>query len=269
MKRWTRNLPAYLQLATVAPQTTLRYRVSLAIDIGGVLLRVYLLQLVFRAAYAGQSAVDGVPLSHTLTVVTLANLQFWVLESSLAAMLYERVRAGTIASELARPAPLLGQLLAYQAGATLARLPGVLLALPFVLAMGGLTPPASATSGLLYAASLVLGYGVATLLGLLIGLVMFWTFEMGSLLVIVRFVNEFFGGALVPLWFFPPLLRRFAALLPFQQQAFVPLAIYTGQLEGGAALAAVGRQAAWVIGLGALAWLVWRRALRRVVIQGG
>jgi ABC-type uncharacterized transport system permease subunit len=101
------------------------------------------------------------------------------------------------------------------------------------------------------------------------GLVMFWTLEMGSLLVIVHFANEFFGGALVPLWLFPDWLRAVAEALPFQGEAYIPLAIYFGRLDGAGIVRGLLVQAFWVVALSAIALLVWRRAERRVIVQGG
>jgi len=82
-------------------------------------------------------------------------------------------------------------------------------------------------------------------------------------------VANFFAGALVPLWFFAPVLLAVAKALPFQSEGFVPVAIYLGQLQGSAALQAMGLQIFWVLALTALARLVWSRAHRRVVVQGG
>jgi ABC-2 type transport system permease protein len=64
----------------------------------------------------------------------------------------------------------------------------------------------------------------------LIGLVSFWTMQIWGIIAIYDYTSQFFTGALVPLWFFPAWLRQVADLLPFQAQAFIPLAIYTGQI---------------------------------------
>ncbi len=100
-------------------------------------------------------------------------------------------------------------------------------------------------------------------------LVTFWTVETSGFFVIYRFANQFFAGALVPLWFFPPALRTLADLLPFQTQAHLPLAIYFGMLTGPDLLRALGIQAGWVVILALLARWLWGRAYRRLVIQGG
>ena len=77
---------------------------------------------------------------------------------------------------------------------------------------------------------------------------------------IYDFVSLFFAGAMVPLWFFPPLLRQVADWLPSQAQAFIPLSLYMGQAPPQGVAGALGVQLAWVAALFGIAWLVWQRA---------
>ncbi|MFL5802489.1 MAG: ABC transporter permease [Roseiflexaceae bacterium] len=269
MKRVGRHIPAYIQIAGLWPQIAYTYRFGNAVDLFSLLLKVYLLKMVFTAVYAGRDTVDGIPLRQVITVITLANLQLWLMSPMIASLIQQRVRTGQLALDLARPVPFLGQLLAHQIGSTVAALPFVLLALPFALALGGLGLPAAGAAGLLYLISLLLGYGIMVLMGLLLGLLAFWILEISGLRIIYDFANQFFAGALVPLWFFPPALRSVAGLLPFQAQTFIPLALYTGQIPSNRAVAALGQQLFWLIALSGVAWLLWRRAQHRIVIQGG
>jgi ABC-type uncharacterized transport system permease subunit len=269
IKRSWLNLPAYAQLAGVWPQIALTYRVELAFRVFGILLKIYLLKVIWTAVYADRGVVDGVELSEVIAFITLAQFQVWVMYPLIADYIQERVHEGTIALDLARPVPLLGQLLALQLGATASYLPFVLLAVPFAYVLGGIVPPASLSAGLLYLLSLSLGYLISVLLSMLLGLVSFWTLQTWGLLEIYYFANQFFTGALVPLWFFPPGLRQLALLLPFQAQTFTPLAIYLGQVPADEIPTALAFQVGWVIILFALVWIVWQRAMRRVVVQGG
>jgi ABC-type uncharacterized transport system permease subunit len=269
MKRLWINLPAYLQLAGLWPQTALTYRVEFAFRVFGILLKVYLLKVIWTAVYAGRGTVDGVELRELIAFITLAQFQVWVMSPLIAEYIQERVYEGTIALDLARPVPLLGQLLAHQLGATASYLPFVLLAVPLAFVLGGCVPPASWLVGLLYLFSLALGYLVSVLLSMLIGLASFWTVQTWGIIDIYSYTNQFFTGALVPLWFFPPWLRQVADLLPFQAQAFIPLSIYVGQIPADEIPTALSIQLGWVVVLFALVWVVWQRAMRRVVIQGG
>jgi ABC-2 type transport system permease protein len=107
------------------------------------------------------------------------------------------------------------------------------------------------------------------LISTLVGLVAFWTLELFGFNVIVRFLSEFLSGGLVPLWFLPPWARWIAELLPFQSLAHLPLSIYVGKIEGAAISVALLKQAAWIAVLSALAWLIWKAAERKIIVQGG
>jgi ABC-type uncharacterized transport system permease subunit len=99
--------------------------------------------------------------------------------------------------------------------------------------------------------------------------VAFWTLETNGVGLLYLYVNQFFAGALIPLWFFPDWLRTLAELLPFQTQAFLPLSLYFGRLQGTEALRALGIEVFWCVVLWVSAIVVWKRAIRRIHIQGG
>ena len=263
------DLPAYRQIAGLELQTAYTYRLNLGFQVLRILLRVYLLKVIWTAVYAGQGTVDGLELREVIAFITLAQFQVWVLFPLIADYIQDRVREGKIALDLTRPVPFLGQLLAHQVGGTASLLPFVLLAVPLAFALGGFVPPASVSAGLLYLLSLVLAYLVSVLIGMVIGLVSFWTLQIGWVVAIYVYVSQFFTGALVPPAFFPPWLRQVADLLPFRAQAFIPLSIYMGQVPAREIPAAIGVQLVWVIVLCGMARLMWRRAMRRVVVHGG
>ena len=262
-------LPAYLQVVSMTAQLFLTYRAALVLQLVVMLLQVFLLKMVWTAVYGGRVEVESVELRTVIAYLTLANLQFWLVAPVLGNFIPEHIRAGQIALELARPLPYVRQMFMRQLGATAALVPFVLVALPFALLVGGLAPPASASAGLLYLVSLCLAFGVVTLWGLVLGLAAFWTIEVWGFIAIRYFVAQFFGGALVPLAFFPDWLRTLGGLLPFQAELHIPMSIYFGQMSGPEAARRLLVQLFWLIVLGAAAGLMWRHALRRVVIQGG
>lgn len=58
-------------------------------------------------------------------------------------------------------------------------------------------------------------------------------------------------------------------LLPFRFTGYVPAAVYVGQIDGVAVLRTMGWAVVWIVLLGGLLALVWGRAYRKVVVQGG
>jgi ABC-2 type transport system permease protein len=204
-----------------------------------------------------------------VTYLTLTNLQMWLLYPSIIGAVRTRVHSGAIAYDLVRPVGFPGQVLAQQLGTTLGAAPFLALTLPIAALAGVLQLPASPGVAGCYVISLILAYLVMALLGLLLGLLAFWTVELGGFIQIYTFISLFFSGALAPIRFFPPTLRVVAAVLPFQSQAGLPISIYIGQEHGLALLQDLGAQSLWVLVLGAVARLVWRGAVRHLSIQGG
>jgi ABC-type uncharacterized transport system permease subunit len=245
------------------------YRIEAVLETASMLLQVYLLRAIWEAVYAGQAQVDGRPLSLVIAYVTIATIQNWLLSPNLAYFLAERVRDGSVGVELVRPVPFLGRLLAQQGGETAFALPFAIASFPLAVLLGGMRPPDSTAAAALYVLSFGLAYGIMVLIGLLIGLASFWTIEIYAFVMIYRLVSAFFGGALIPLWFFPSQLQAVADWLPFQSMLFVPIAIYLGQLSGGETVRAIAVQLLWVLALYVAVQAVWRHAMRRVVVQGG
>ncbi len=117
--------------------------------------------------------------------------------------------------------------------------------------------------------STVFAYAITLAIGIVLALVSFWTLEINGVGLLYLYVNQFFAGALIPLWFLPDWLRTLAELLPFQTQAFLPLSLYFGRLQGGDAIRALGIEVFWCVLLWAAAIAVWQRAIHHVQVQGG
>jgi ABC-2 type transport system permease protein len=262
-------LPSYAKITALTAQTVFAYRFNIAFELVGLFLQIFLLKVVWTSIYADRGTVAGTDLGTLVTYLTIANLQIWVVWPETTWFLQRKVREGKIAQDLARPVGLMGQLLAHQVGSSLVFLPLAIAALPVAFFVGGLQAPPSVEAAILYLASVLLAYAVVTWMGLLMGMIAFWTLETSGIQAIYRFANLFFAGGLVPLWLFPQTVRTVAELLPFQTQANIPVSIYVGRLAGADALRGLGVQAVWVVILGLLVRVMWGRAMRKVVIQGG
>jgi len=67
----------------------------------------------------------------------------------------------------------------------------------------------------------------------------------------------------------PSPVKAVAQVLPFQASSYIPAAIYLGRIDRTGIGAALGLQLFWIVALSALATVVWSRAQRRVLVQGG
>ncbi|MFJ9568456.1 ABC transporter permease [Streptomyces bacillaris] len=262
-------LRAHLACARMEFRAGLTYRTAYLSSFVMMLLQIWLLTVVWKALYDGRAEVDGLGLTTMTAYATLTTLQYQLVSPWRSSPIDQRVREGKVAVDLLRPVGFPGQMLAGQLGWASAAVPVLLVALPFALLIGAGQAPASTAAGFAYPVALIGALLVNQLLGLLLGLVSFWTLEVSGALMAYRFVAQFFSGALVPLWFMPGPVRVAAEWLPFQATAYTPAAVYLGQVEGPGIVAALGVQLAWIAALGALSAFVWSRARRRVMSQGG
>ncbi|MGA8116442.1 MAG: ABC-2 family transporter protein [Actinocatenispora sp.] len=269
------RLTAYAGIAQIQARTQFAYRADFLFALIGLLVQTYLLKVVWTAVFPHSGAVSAaggrsVTLAAQIAYATLAMVQYWLFNPWRLSLIPDRVREGKVAVDLARPIRFTAQMFCAQVGTTLAMAPFAVIALPFAVLVGGMQAPASPGAAGLYVLSLVLAYLITVLLAAIVSMVAFWTIDASGIFIIYRMVAQFFAGALVPLWFMPEWLATVANWLPFQSTIYTPLAIYLGQLGGPDETAtALGVQCVWVLVLWLALRLVWSRALRRVVVQGG
>src|SRR5690606_37596279 len=110
---------------------------------------------------------------------------------------------------------------------------------------------------------------ICFLLAMTCGLLAFWLMTAHSLEWFLTGITALFSGSIVPLWFFPPALAAVAQYLPFAWLAYYPTAVYLGKLTPAETGLALALGLAWAALLAAGVGLLWSRARRRIVVQGG
>lgn len=264
-----RRLVSYAAYVRLQAGMGRAYRANYLLQMATVLTQVYLLRVVWIAVYGHRHVMAGVSLPEQIAYSSIVTVQAWLMTPSALYDLSQRIREGTVAMDLLRPIGFLQQVVIGQAGSTLAALPFALVVMPAALLIGRALPPVSALAAVQYVLALLIGWIVTSLLVAVVDMLAFWTMEITGTFVVYQMVSSFLAGTLVPLWFMPSWLHTIAGVLPFEASSYVPLALYLGQSHGTAAWLLLAEQAGWAIAAWALLKLVWSRAIRRVIIQGG
>jgi ABC-2 type transport system permease protein len=250
-------------------RNALFFRANVALSMVSVALQTILLVTVWRAVYTDRTAVAGISESDAVSYAVIAMLLWHVALPWQLSSIPERVRDGTIATDLIRPIGVVGQSLLQSVGGIVGAIPGVVVGIAIALAVGGLTPPATTGALLGFLLTAALGWLLATLLNLAVSMVAFWTTDTRGPFYVYRAIASFASGALVPLWFVPASLRPVLDALPFGLQVFAPLQLWQGQEPLGGLGGVLALQAGWLVAVAAIVALVTWRALRKVVINGG
>ncbi len=195
--------------------------------------------------------------------------QNWFIENELLFAVSE----GQVCYELARPVDLYGMWMARSYANRISR---TLLRSAPLLALAALIPypyglslPASWPALGLTIASALLSLTITVSITLLLCGLTFYTISPRGVRALLDPISMLLAGGIVPLPFFPDGIRQAVELLPFASMQNVPLRIYSGNLAGLDALFAIGLQLFWAVALVALGRLLFSRALRKVVAQGG
>ncbi len=262
------RIEPYLEFGKKAFSREATYRLEVFTNLGGVLVRVYLLRMLWTALYAQNAAPADVPLHAILTYSAVALLMSLVLEVDGTRLIREKIREGAIATDLMKPISLPLYFFSDGVGQTLLHalliFPALLLALTIVH-IDVPAPPVLAVFGLSFA----LGYGVNFLLNFLMNSVAFWTLETFAIQMMVRWISDLLSGQIVPLIFFPGIWQGVMLVLPFAAIYSTPLLIYVGTIPPGQYATALLVQAGWLVVFAAAATIMWHAAQRRVVVQGG
>jgi len=95
-----------------------------------------------------------------------------------------------------------------------------------------------------------------------------WLIKVHGLYMAVDGIFWFISGGVVPLAFFPKIVQKILALLPFQYTIYVPIQIFLGKLGPIEIVHALTIQLFWICALLIITKLIWLRALRALEAVG-
>ncbi|MEV6991283.1 ABC-2 family transporter protein [Streptomyces sp. NPDC093228] len=235
-------------------------------------VQVVLVASLWRGLYAATGTTGGLGRDQAVTYAVLA-----VLASRLRELdqytgrdtVMQHMHYGTIVYWYLRPLPPQRYYALRSLGERLYGLAWALAGYAVCLPAGVVEPPGSAAAAGVFALSLLLGQWVLHYVMLVIDQLCFWTLRNGAALLILVFAQNLLSGVYAPLWFFPHWFVTMSGFLPFQATLSVPLSLYVGRIPLSEAGVQLAVQAAWVVTLALFTRLLWRRAARRVISQGG
>jgi ABC-2 type transport system permease protein len=255
-------------------QQNLQYRVAALAGMATQLFWGLMLIMVLEAFYASSDAVAPMSLPQLAAYIWLQQsflvfVALWYRDSELFGL----ITSGQVAYELCRPTNLYFfwhvRLLAQRlAGALLRCLPILLIAFllprPYRMSL-----PASPLSFLLFVLTLLTGLLVNVSISMFIYILTFVTLSPTGSLLLIGVLGEFAAGLILPIPLMPDWLQRVLYLLPFRLAADLPFRVWSSHIGPDEALLGWLAQLGWLLLLVLTGQLAMRRALNRLVLQGG
>ncbi|HWR92431.1 MAG TPA: ABC-2 family transporter protein [Desulfobacterales bacterium] len=249
------------------------YRVNFMLQVTGGILSILIVVFLWLAVYrsSGRSELGGYTLAEMITYLLGAGLiNSFLLTTAENPETSQAIQDGTLSNLLLQPfnpywvwllRDLAGKLFLGVIGLAGYAIVAFLLREELVLAPDPLRL-------VLFGAALT----VAVLLQFLtfesLSLLAFWVENTSGFRFTMRVIMEVAGGAIIPLSFFPALVQKIFALLPFPYLVYFPMRIYLNKIELAEVLPDLIRAAVWAAGLAGLNAVLWKRGLRRYTAMG-
>ena len=264
----------YLSFFRIRFTNSLQYRAAAYAGIATQFAWGFMELFLFAAFY--RSDPSAFPMSFPqlasyiwLQQAFLALFLVWFLENDI----FEAIANGGVAYELGRPMDIYNmwfvKSMASRSAKTLLRSMPILLIAAFLPAPYGFGLPSSTLSFAFFALSLLLCFLVVVSFCMLIYISAFFTLSPLGVRIVAISLVELLSGSVIPLPFLPDSLRRIVELLPFASMQNMPFRLYSGNIAGLDRLIGISLQVFWLVALVVLGKLLMKKALKRVVIQGG
>ena len=249
---------------------TYRAGIFLAAFYGPIYITIF--YFLWRAVFSHTpgGTVNGMDFTSTVTYLTIARLIYGLFHSYIAWEMFWTVRSGNLILLMCRPMGFMYYYVARWLGGqiltlTIITIPNIIFVYFFIPVDIHFT-----TMSLLFIPSLILGLIIGFALDYIGGTIAFYTESIYGVLVAMGVLMEFFSGQLIPVAFFPGVLKNVAMLLPFQASINTPVLILMNPGMGlKESLPMILVQLFWAAALILFAMFFFSRASRKVTVNGG
>lgn len=263
-------MKTYFMFGVKSFSNQLVYRSEVWLRLLGNLITIFIQTAIWKAVITN-SDVTGINVEQMITYSILNTLMFSVLIHHMIIDKVDRnLKSGGIGAELIKPVSYPMYLLSDSIGNAAYQLlftvvPSIILAWLFF----GILPPASGWNLIAFIAALLIALVISFLIGYLLSLIAFWILNSFALSWTLGGLITIFSGSFLPLWFFPQSWAAVARMLPFQYLGYVPASIYLGYTEQESIGSLLILGCGWIAVLFVITYWLWKRAVSRLIIQGG
>jgi ABC-2 type transport system permease protein len=257
----------YWKIATTAFRRFSTYRIATAASVLENSAISMLRGFVYLAVVHARGGVHGLTPAGAMTFAFVAGgieTAFWI---TVPLDIVERIKTGDVVTDLYRPVDFQAWWLATEAGRAAFNVLGRgLPPLVFGLLVFDLIAPESVGALVLFVVSIVLAFAIVFAWKFAVSLSGFWLFDTRGAFSLAGVIVTVTSGALLPLALLPTWFAHAIRWLPFASIIQTPFELWSG---GHAAAPLLLVQVAWAALLLVVGRVILRRAVARVVVQGG
>lgn len=261
---------AYLFVIKLRFMAGLQFRFVVISSAVSNLIVLFAAYYLWKVAFKGTGAVASVTENQMISYATVSVLMSSIFVTGVQNTIYSRMMEGSIAIDFMRPLNPLFFFLSEDFGTAISAILNK--ALPILLISGPLFLHSfviGKISFFLFSISCFLSYLILWLLSALVGVLSFWTTDLGNFGSAKDAIVRVLSGSIVPTWFFPSWFEKISTYLPFRYTYQAPLEIFIGRVQAHFALHLIMIQLAWVLILSLIVTLAWEGGRKKIMVNGG
>ncbi len=269
----------YLKMLKISLQNTFIYRqnyiVSSLINILSILIVIFLWKSIYTI---NNNSIKAYSMASMILYIFIVNTVFEVVNTSaISSKVSNDIRLGTLSNYLMRPMSYLLFQFADTCGAKLAKLPMILVlngvfGVFFFMAYDIVGKTGFAITGgsvLLFTVFILLSFLWNYLFDYLLGVIGFWMDNPWILFYLKRQILPLVCGLLIPIDLFPNVIKNVLEVLPFQFYVYFPYKVLIGSVTLQQYMNNMLFFMAWIVGIGLVAQIVWKKSLKKYTAVGG
>ncbi len=230
---------------------------------------MYFIQYSLWSALIKTENHAGVSLNEMISFVAINLFVTMLTDTNIASQLEPSIRDGSVVMDFIRPINFRLYLFSSSLGTnTYNMLTSALPIIIVIFLLHELSFP-SPLYTLMFVLSLLIGMLIIFELTYIFGLLAFFTQKAWYLNWYLDGFKTIFGGTVVPLWFYPDILKQMSMFLPFRYVSFEPVNFFLQKTPIGEAWQVLFIGVVWIVILRLISTLIYHRIVNRIAINGG
>ena len=275
MKKISEFISIYKPFTKAGVQSSMAYRTNFIFYVLGESLYCFVMYFIWKAVFmsSGDSTFMGFNMTDMTVYVFLANIVGFLTATDSTENLADEIRDGSIIMRMIKPVNVDHSILAYEIGSKI-----MVITCIFIPVMIGVEVYRYVVLGHIafsivnfgvFMVSLIISYLLAFYLNLIFGYLAFFLLNIWGFSILKSSIIKFFSGAIIPLSFFPGMVRTVFEQLPFASLVYAPTMIYMGKYATKEIVFVLCKQVFWLAVFVFISKAIWSWAQKRLAVQGG
>lgn len=256
-----------MSFALISFKNSFVYRSSVIFSVIGSIFTMLITIALWTFVYQHEADM----ISYMITYTILSSIIGMLYSGGMSGAISDKVTSGAFAIDLIRPVNFIAmhyyQLLGGMCSSFIMRgLPVIIIFFPLLVMNATLNAPIYLVCAII---AVVLGHFMYIIIYSLIGFMAFTFLEIWPFNRLMNDTIRFLSGSFIPLALFPSWLGTLANILPFRFLYSFPLELMIGNIDSNTILFNFTILFLWLVILGLLLLLTYKKAINKCTVQGG